>query len=171
MAAERATAEERARAELARFRGKPLHERVSICMHAHTHTRSPSSLHPTISASDARNTMRVAVRCMRNVIAPIMTRACVHVCVCVCPHLQLLEQYEQQRVAEEEAKKRQYEEEVKVVKHVRPHQLIAGEVIIRPQQVRACVGVYMLMCVQSSLAYTRALGHVRSCLRLGCGDL
>ncbi len=48
------------------------------------------------------------------------------------PHpAQLLEEYERHRQAEEEAKKRAYEEDARL-KHVRPHQIIAGEVVVKP---------------------------------------
>lgn len=55
----------------------------------------------------------------------------------VLPHTaacttQLVEEYERQRTAEEEAKKKQYEEEVARNRNVRPHQIIAGEFVIKP---------------------------------------
>ena len=41
-------------------------------------------------------------------------------------HLQLAEEYEERKAAEEEARKKQYDEEVACMRNVRPHQIIAG---------------------------------------------
>ena len=46
--------------------------------------------------------------------------------------LQLREEYEERRIAEEQARKQQYEEEVAHMYRVRPHQIITGEVVVRP---------------------------------------